>query len=250
VGPLIASALLLLWPGHLRRVFALALVPGLVTLAVVLWKVAEPPRPVAPPGARPERILPALGELGPVLPRYLGVVVLFALGNSSDAFLLLRARELGVAVALIPLLWAALHASKMAWSIIGGRLSDRVGPRAAIVAGWLVYAAVYAGFARARVPWHAWALFLAYGLFFGLTEAPEKALVAQLAPAGLRGSAFGWYHAAVGVAALFASILFGAVWSAYHGPAAFLMGAAIALASAVLFIAIVPRTGGPATATG
>jgi MFS family permease len=249
VGPLIASALLLLWPGQLRRVFALALVPGLITLAVVLWKVSESsPRPPSSADAKPKRILPRLGEMGPVLPRYLGVVVLFALGNSSDAFLLLRARELGVAVALIPLLWSALHASKMAWSIIGGRLSDRVGPRAAIVAGWLVYAAVYAGFAYARAPWHAWALFLVYGLFFGLTEAPEKALVAQLAPTGLRGSAFGWYHAAVGVAALFASLLFGAVWSAWRGPAAFLMGASIALASAVLFVAVVPRTGGPATA--
>ncbi|HET7233089.1 MAG TPA: MFS transporter [Longimicrobium sp.] len=253
VGPLIASALLLLWPGNLRRVFALALIPGLLTLAVVLWKVHDP----APATPSPEQaasrerppLLPRLAELGPVLPRYLGVVVLFALGNSSDAFLLLRARELGVAVALIPLLWAALHVSKMAWSIIGGRLSDRVGPRAAIVAGWLVYAAVYAGFAVARVEWHAWALFLVYGLFFGLTEAPEKALVAALAPPGLRGSAFGWYHAAVGVAALFASILFGLVWKAYGGPAAFVMGAAIALASAVVFLAVVPRTDrGPATA--
>lgn len=249
VGPLIASALLLLWPGQLRRVFALALVPGLITLAVVLWKVAEPPRVPVAADVPPKRVLPRLWEMGPVLPRYLGVVALFALGNSSDAFLLLRAGELGVGVALIPLLWSALHASKMAWSIVGGRLSDRVGPRAAIVAGWLVYAAVYAGFAFARAPWHAWALFLVYGLFFGLTEAPEKALVAQLAPAGLRGSAFGWYHAAVGVAALFASVLFGAVWNAWRGPAAFLMGAAIALASAVLFVAVVPRSGRPGAAT-
>ncbi|HYH80504.1 MAG TPA: MFS transporter [Longimicrobium sp.] len=241
LGPLIASALLLLWPGDLRRVFALALVPGLITLAVVLWKVTEPPRPAAAAVIVPKQVLPRIAEMGPVLPRYLGVVALFALGNSSDAFLLLRARELGVAVAAIPLLWAALHASKVLWSLVGGRLSDRVGPRAAIVAGWLVYAAVYAGFAFADAPWHAWALFLVYGLFFGLTEAPEKALVAALAPAGLRGSAFGWYHAAVGVAALFASLLFGAVWSAYHGPTAFLMGAAIALLSAALFVALVPR---------
>lgn len=241
VGPLLASALLLLWPGDLRRVFALALVPGLITLAVVLWKVREPPRPAAQPGAERAPLLPAITALGPVFPRYLGVVVLFALGNSSDAFLLLRARDLGVAVALIPLLWAALHVSKMAWSIIGGRLSDRVGPRAAIVAGWVVYALVYAGFAAAHAEWHAWALFVVYGLFFGLTEAPEKALVASLAPAALRGSAFGWYHAAVGVAALFASILFGLVWKAYGGPTAFLMGAAIALVAAVLFVAVVPR---------
>jgi len=247
VGPLLASALLLLWPGNLRRVFALALVPGLITLAVVLWKVREPPRPPARAGAEGAPLLPRITAMGPVFARYLGVVALFALGNSSDAFLLLRARDLGVAVALIPLLWAALHVSKMAWNIIGGRLSDRVGPRAAIVAGWLVYAAVYAGFAAARAEWHAWALFVVYGLFFGLTEAPEKVLVAALAPAGLRGSAFGWYHAAVGVTALFASILFGIVWKAYGGPAAFLMGAGIALASAVLFLAVVP---GPGIAPG
>jgi MFS family permease len=234
VGPLLASALLLLWPGNLRRVFALALVPGLITLAVVLWKVRDPSRvPARADGGRAP-LLPRITAMGRVFPRYLGVVVLFALGNSSDAFLLLRARDLGVAVALIPLLWAALHLSKMAWSIIGGRLSDRVGPRAAIIAGWLVYAAVYAGFAAAHARWQAWALFVVYGLFFGLTEA-------ALAPAGSRGSAFGWYHAAVGVAALFASILFGVVWKVYGGPAAFLMGAAIALAAAMLFLAVVPR---------
>jgi MFS family permease len=248
VGPLIASAILLMWPGKLRWVFALALVPGLLTLAVVLWKVRYPaPQPVATkPGgdAKPPRMLARPGELGPALPRYLGVVVLFALGNSSDAFLLLRARELGVAVALIPILWSALHVSKMVFSVIGGRLSDRVGARAAIVAGWLVFAGVYAGFAVASEQWHAWALFAVYGLFFGLTEAPEKALVAEMAPAGLRGSAYGWYHAAVGVAALFASILFGAVWTAYGGPAAFGMGGGIALAAAVLFLFIVPRAGG------
>jgi MFS family permease len=245
IGPLLAAGLLLVLSGtqeqRLRQAFALALVPGILTLAVVLWKVRESPRPPAPPGDA-RHVLPRLGELGPVMPRYLAVVALFALGNSSDAFLLLRARELGVAVAFIPLLWAALHVSKMAFNVIGGRLSDRVGPRAAIIAGWLVYAAVYAGFAAATAEWHAWALFLVYGLFFGLTEAPEKAMVAAVAPAGLRGSAFGWYHASVGVAALFASILFGVVWTAFGGDAAFLMGAAIAVLAAVLLPVLVPRT--------
>lgn len=244
VGPLLASALLLLWPGDLRRVFSMALIPGLITLAVVMWKVRESPKPAVANDVGSAPLLPKLREMGPVFPRYLGVVVLFALGNSSDAFLLLRARELGVAVALIPLLWAALHVSKMTWSIIGGRLSDRIGPRTAIVSGWTVYAVVYGGFAVAGAQWHAWALFLVYGLFFGLTEAPEKAMVAAMAPAGLRGSAFGWYHAAIGVSALFASILFGLVWKAYGGPAAFLMGAAIALVSVILFLLVVPSSGG------
>jgi MFS family permease len=274
-GPLLASGLLLLLDGDLRTVFALALIPGLLTLAVVLWKVRDPrPSPAStdsaasasipdasansatspdsaapaestasnrPPSTAAANPLADLRGLGPVLPRYLGVLALFTLGNASDAFLLLRARELGVAVALIPLLWGVLHVSKMVWSIIGGRLSDRVGPRAAIVAGWAVYAAVYAGFAVAGAAWHAWALFAVYGLFFGLTEAPEKALVAALAPQGRRGSAFGAYHFAIGIAALPASLLFGVVWETLGADTAFALGAALALAAALLLPLALPR---------
>lgn len=270
VGPLIASALLLAWPGELRLVFALALVPGLLTVLVVAFRVREirttvaaasPPDVMAPAaaatsgpdadvpptrttdGPSPEirRRTPKMRELGPVFPRYLAVLLLFTLGNATDAFLLVRARELGVATALVPVLWSALHLSKVAFSVLGGRWSDRVGARRAIMAGWLVYAAVYAGFAVAGAAWHAWALFLAYGLFFGLTEAPEKALVASLAPAGLRGSAFGAYHTAIGIGALPASLLFGWVWQRWDAATAFTMGATLALAAAVLLPLVLPR---------
>jgi MFS family permease len=248
-GPLLASALLLLLPGRMREVFAFALVPGLITVAVVVLKVRDPRGTAAPaPAAREKRAaLPPFSALGPVFPRYLGVLVLFALGNSSDAFLLLRARDLGVAVALIPLLWAALHLSKVTWSVIGGRMSDTVGPRRTIVAGWLVYAAVYGGFAAASAEWHVWALFLVYGLFFGLTEASEKSLVAAFAPAELRGSAFGWYHAVIGVSALLSSILFGILWESFGAATAFLAGAGLALAAAVLLPIVVPAAAGPLT---
>ena len=239
-GPLLASALLLLMPGRMREVFAFALVPGLITLAVVLLKVHDPRGKAPPPPAETRAPLPPFSALGPVFPRYLGVLVLFALGNSSDAFLLLRARDLGVAVALIPLLWAALHLSKVVWSVIGGRMSDALGPRRTIVAGWLVYAAVYGGFAAASAEWHVWALFLVYGLFFGLTEASEKSLVAAFAPAELRGSAFGWYHAVIGVSALVSSILFGVLWQSFGSATAFLVGAGLALAAALLLPLVVP----------
>jgi MFS family permease len=146
-----------------------------------------------------------------------------------------------VPVAMIPLLWGALHVSKAGWSVWGGRWSDRVGARRAIVAGWLVYAAVYAGFAFVDSAWQVWALFLVYGLFFGLTEGPEKALVARLAPPGLRGSAFGAHHAAIGLAALPASIVFGLVWQAFGPEAAFAMGASLALAAALLLPLALPR---------
>jgi MFS family permease len=238
-GPLIASALLLLLDGDMRTVFALAIVPGLLTVAVVAWKVRETvPAPRAADAPAPP--LPRLRELGPVLPRYLGVLVLFTLGNASDAFLLLRASQVGVPTPVIPLLWGALHVSKSALSVWGGRWSDRVGPRTAIISGWLVYAAVYAGFAFVDAQWQVWALFLVYGLFFGLTEGPEKALVAGLAPPGLRGSAFGAYHAAIGLAALPASVLFGIVWQRFSSQAAFGMGAAIALLAALLLPLALP----------
>jgi MFS family permease len=232
-GPLIASALLLALDGDLRTVFALAVIPGLLTVAVVAWKVRET-APAARAANAPAPPLPRLRELGPVLPRYLGVLVLFTLGNASDAFLLLRASQVGVPTPYIPLLWGVLHVSKSAWSVWGGRWSDRVGARTAIITGWLVYAAVYAGFAFVDAQWQVWALFVVYGLFFGLTEGPEKALVAGLAPAGLRGSAFGAYHAAIGLAALPASVVFGVVWQSFSSRAAFGMGAGIALAAALL----------------
>jgi MFS family permease len=120
----------------------------------------------------------------------------------------------------------------MSFSVIGGRLADRIGPRPAIITGWLVYAAVYAGFALASTTFHVWVLFLAYGLFFGLTEAPEKVMVAAMAPALRRGSAFGAYHLSTGLAALPASVLFGAVWQQAGARAAFFMGAALALLAA------------------
>ena len=232
-GPLLATGVLLLYPGDLRLVFALALIPGLLTVAVAVWKVRDP-RPTAPP--KPVQPAPELrlSGLGPRFPRLLGVLALFALGNASDAFLLLRAKQLGVATALIPLLWGALHVSKSFWSVVGGRLSDRMGARGAITAGWAVYALVYAGFAMATAAWHAWALFLVYGLFYGLTEAPEKVLVAGLAPEGLRGRAFGAYYFTVGIVALPASPLFGALWDVFGAGTAFYAGAGLAAAAALL----------------
>ena len=176
----------------------------------------------------------------------LTVIFLFTLGNSTDAFLLLRANQLGVPVALAPVLWAALHVVKSASSVPGGALSDRIGRRPTLIAGWLLYAAVYLGFARAGVAWQAWALFGAYGIFFGLTEGSERALVADLVGPVRRGTAFGWYNLAIGLGALPASILFGYVWDHAGAPTAFVMGASLAAAAAqgMLFVGrAVPAAG-------
>ena len=153
---------------------------------------------------------------------------------------LLRAQDSGVAVRHLPVLWAALHVVKSLASVPGGALSDRVGRRRVIVAGWLLYAAVYLGFAWAGSPVQIWALFAVYGIYFGLTEGAEKALVADFVPAHLRGTAYGVYHCAVGIAALPASLLMGAVWQTFGPAAAFGMGAFFAVAAAVTFLIVVP----------
>jgi len=244
VGPLMAAGLLYFLHDSLRTVFLLAVVPGMVTLGALLWKVREEPavRAATPGGAA----LPAprLRDLSPGFLRYLAVLLLFTLGNASDAFLLLRARQAGVEQAMIPLLWGALHVSKLTCNVYGGRLGDRVGPRLPIIAGWVVYAAVYAGFAVVGAQWQVWALFLLYGLFYGLTEPTEKQLVASIAPAGERGSAFGAYHFAIGLGALPASLLFGWVWQVWGSSTAFALGAALALASAALLPLVLPRAAG------
>jgi MFS family permease len=166
--------------------------------------------------------------------RYLGVVLLFSLGNSTDAFLLLRLSDVGVGAAWIPIAWAALHVVKATVSPIGGHLSDRLSRRGIIATGWLVYAAVYGGFATATSKPALVTLFLVYGVYYGLTEGVEKAVVADLAPADARGTAFGAYHAVIGVGALAASLLFGLIWKVAGAPVAFAVGAALALVSAGL----------------
>jgi MFS family permease len=235
VGPLIALVCLHALGLTVRQLFWVAAIPGALAVLVAVLFVKEPPRTVAPRTVH-ESGTTAAGVAPPPLPRsyWRGIapMVLFTLGNSTDAFLLLRASQLGVATALIPLLWVALHIVKSASSTPGGALSDRIGRRPMIVAGWVLYAAVYAGFAVAQAPWHAWALFAVYGAVFGLSEGAEKAMVADLVPAAQRGTAFGWYHGVLGLAALPASVVFGAVWDAYGSASAFGMGAALALMAA------------------
>ena len=169
------------------------------------------------------------------------MLFVFTLSTSTDAFLLLRASQLGVATALIPILWAMLNLVKSSFTWMGGALSDRLGRRPLILGGWSLYALVYLGFALASTQWHAWALFLVYGLYFAMTEGTEKALVADFVPAARRGTAFGWFNAALGVGALPASVVFGVVWERAGSAAAFMMGAGIAGLAMLLFALVVPR---------
>lgn len=236
LGPVLAGVLLLWFTSDLRIIFALAAVPAAFTL-LLLWRaVSELPVQIAP-ASRGARFA---GLRSAALRRALIVFFVFTLGNSTDAFLLLRASQLGVATAMLPFLWAAFHFSKTVWSVPGGNWADRFGARRTIGVGWLVYVAVYVGFAFASTEWQIWALFIVYGLHFGLAEGPEKALVAGLAETSRLGEAMGGYQLAVGVGALPASLAFGLLWQWVGPESAFLTGAGIAALAVVLLFALVP----------
>jgi MFS family permease len=238
VGPLAAFALIK-WGGFsLRSVFWIAAIPAIIAFVVLVVAVKEEKHP-AHAGKKIEKAEFG-GKLGKKFWAYLCVLLLFTLGNSTDAFLLLRANELGISVALAPVVWAFLNMVKTSTGVLGGALSDRVGRKPLIVGGWLLYAAVYYGFARATSSWHAWALFAAYGVFYGMTEGVEKALVADVVPSDRRGAAFGWFNLAIGLGALPASLIFGAIWDRSGAASAFLFGAGLALLAALGLTFFVP----------
>ena len=233
-GPLTATLLLAYFTTDLRTVFWLSAIPGALTVLLIIFKVKEVSR----------RKGPSDGSFIGVFPRgrlrsYILVLFLFTLGNSSDAFLLLKAVQLGVSPVLIPILWAFFHVVKMSSSMPFGALSDRVGRRGIIVSGWGIYALTYVGFAFASTELHVWLLFTLYGLFYGLTEGVEKAFLVDISGPEERGSAFGWFNFAVGIGALPASLAFGFIWQ-WAGPgSAFGFGAGTAALSAFLLLLLV-----------
>jgi MFS family permease len=154
----------------------------------------------------------------------------------------LRANQLGVPIVMAPILWAALNFVKSATGTYGGQLSDTLGRKPLIVGGWLLYSAVYFAFGWATAAWQAWALFAVYGVFYGMTEGTEKALVADIVPRTRRGSAFGWYNLAIGLGALPASLIFGAIWDRLGAPSAFVFGATLALIAALLMAFVAPSS--------
>lgn len=245
LGPLLATALVAAGL-ELRAIFFLAFIPG--ALAVIAVLLAKEP-PAAAPAVEVAVTPAAAPKLPRPLQRYLVVVALFSLGNSSDAFLLIRAQDLGVSISNLPLLWAALSAVKMVSASLGGSLSDRV-PRARLIGlGWGVYALSYVLLAQATQAWHVWALFALYGTYYGLSEPVEKALVKDLAPEAVRGRAYGMYNFLAGIMALAAGLLTGGIWQKLGAEAALNTGAAIALlAGLLLMIWVRPTASTAATA--
>ena len=238
-GPLLASAFLYFRPDDYRTLFTLTLIPGIVVVLILL-RVPDTRKTVSSDlqasGPRPGPAGPSVEttRLPSEFYRAMAVILLFSLGNATDAFLLLRFADVGITAFWIPLLWSAIHVVKSASSLYGGQWSDRLGRRHVIGAGWLVYAGVYGAFAVTDSAAMLVLVFLIYGLYFGLTEGVEKAWVADLAPAGGGGNAFGIYNAATGIGALAASLLFGYIWTHVSPQAAFSTGAGFAVAATAL----------------
>jgi MFS family permease len=243
LGPVLAWWLLASGSANLRNVIAASIVPGIAVLVLATWAVrdgagsgrlgevkevggghdgVEQPSPTSPNLPQPGRVAP------------LFAISFFYLLRMPDTLIILRSQDLGVPVAVVPLLWAAVHVVRSSSSFLGGAATDRLGPARTMWAGWLVYALIAVGMARAGTAAAAWGLFLALGLVAGLTESPERALVARLA-GHRQGSGFGVYHGVTGFAALVGGVALGAVFQAYGAAPAFLTSAVGGIALVVVW---------------
>ena len=228
IGPLLASAFLYFSPDDYRLLFALTIIPGALAVMTLL-RVPETAAPKAP-------IVPAVprGRLPAALKKYLAISSIFALGNSSDAFLLLHLSQSGVPLIGLTMLWSAQHAIKALITMRAGVLSDQVGRRAVIISGWVIYAVVYIGFALSDSMYALVGWFLIYSIYTAAVEGTEKALVADLTPDRVHATAFGWLAAVQGLGALAAGIVFGLLWQMFGAPIAFATGAGLAVLAALL----------------
>jgi MFS family permease len=252
-GPIVAAAFLYLMLGHtmlwqhgnsetgptemaaLRWLFGLAALPGLAA-TIVLWRlVREESRPVNRQDAGRENPPLQRPTLPPRFFIFLTAVSLFTLGNSSDLFLIFYAQtRFSLGLGWMINLWVLLHLSKITFSLPGGWLADRIGRRFTIIAGWVIYAIVYCAIPLSVNLEMLCLLLLCYGVYYGLTEGAERALVADFVTESNRGKAYGWYHGTVGFATLPASVLFGVFWAELGPKVAFMIGASLAAGAMLL----------------
>ncbi len=242
LGPIAAWYLLAVRRAPLRTIIGASIVPGAVVLALAVWATMDweksrKARIHSAPSAPPQP--PAASAIGAERwPRALLVAIgFFYLLRVPETLLILRAQQLGVSVTLVPLLWAAVHVVKSSASFASGAWSDRAGPERPMWTGWVCYAVLAAAMAFATSALQAWILFMALGSVWGLTESPERAVVARAA-GGRQGSGFGIYHGTTGVAALVGGVALGTAYQVEGARLAFLVsaGGGLALATAWIFV--------------
>lgn len=231
LGPLAAFIILSLSQQNYRLLFGLAIIPGIIAILIIISGVKE----IVP---ETKKMLSfSFHKLDTRLKIFLAIMIIFTLGNSSDAFLILRARNIGVSASLIPLLWLAFNISYLLWSFPAGILSDRIGRRKTIFFGFLIFSGCYTAFAFNHSSVMIWLIFIVYGLYYGFTEGNLRAYIADLTESEIRATAFGIYHTVVGVTLLPANLLMGFLWQRFGFQTALLLGAALSLISGIALIA-------------
>lgn len=230
-GPLIASAVLLFFPDDFRKVFLIAAIPGLLGLANVILFVKEAKKTK---GELPGRI--HLKDFSKDFYLFLGIVFIFTLGNSTDALLLVKAGDVGVSDAFIPIMYLVFNAVSVLFSVPAGMLSDKIGRDRLIIFGYLIYSAIYFGFGAAVSPSAMALLFAAYGIYSAATDGVQKALVSDIVDKDKLGTGLGLYNCLLGVTLLPASVIAGLLYDKVNNSAPFFYGSALALIASALML--------------
>jgi MFS family permease len=233
VGPAAAFALLAYFNGQYRLVFWLSMIPGVVAVLIIIFFIRE-----TRACAIPEAERPSLGwkRFSGSYKFFIVVTTLFSLGNSSDVFLILRAQNVGVSVAIIPLVYLVFNVVYGLGALPAGILSDRIGPKPIIFLAFIFFGFIYLGFAKATQPSHIWLLFIFYGIFMAMTEGVQKAFLTTLIPKEFKATGFGLYNTLLGLAVLPASLTAGFLWDRFGPQATFLYGSFTAWLAALLFL--------------
>lgn len=231
VGPLIASAVLLFFPGDFRRVFLIAAIPGLLGLANVILFVKEAKKSK---GDLPGKI--RLKDFSKEYYLFLSIVFIFTLGNSTDALLLVKASDVGVRDAYIPIIYLVFNAVSVLFAVPAGMLSDKIGRERLIIFGYLIYSGIYFGFGMAGNPLSMVLLFALYGVYSAATDGVQKAMVSDIVDKDKRGTGLGLYNCMLGVTLLPASLIAGLLYDNINNSAPFYYGAVLAMIAAFLMI--------------
>ncbi len=233
MGGSLLAIVALSWLGwSIREVILWSFIPGMVVMVLLIWGVQEPPRlEVEEENLHAPLAWSALSQ---PTRRYLLVLVLFTFARASESFILLRGNGMGMSIVQLLLLWATLNITKAATSAYGGRMADAFGPGHLTMLGWLGYGLSFFAFSQVSHVDALWVSVVAYGLVTGLSEGSERALISVYANENERGTAFGWYHLAVGLSAIPAGVLFGALWHYWGAGTAFLFAGSLALACVLL----------------
>ncbi|MCY9667406.1 MFS transporter [Paenibacillus alginolyticus] len=236
LGPLCAFGILAIYEGNYRLVFLASIIPGAIAILLLIFFLKEksdsqPHKPRELPKIR-------FKQMDRKFIWFSLIITLFTLGNFSDAFLALRAQDVGMQISLIPLAFFTFNLISSLFSMPVGALSDRIGRRPILITGLFIFAFIYFGFGFANhVAW-IWVLFILYGFYYAFTEGIQKAYIADIVPEGQRGTAMGTFNALTGLAALPASVMAGFLWQAFGPAVAFGASGVIALVCALLLILI------------